>query len=191
MLVTKNDTRMVELDEQGWPIKLDLKYGTPDNIVGKVIYNAPRCLLREEAVISLRRAIEIAAGIGHTFLIYDAYRPTEAQEKLWEACPDERYVADPKKGSNHGRGVAVDLTLLDREGNPLDMGTPFDDMRQESHHGAQTISREAQINRHMLMGIMTLAGWDWFSTEWWHYQLPQTQDYPLISDAETGMPPMM
>jgi D-alanyl-D-alanine dipeptidase len=96
--------------------------------------------------------------------------------------PDEQYVANPAKGSNHSRGVAVDLTLVDSEGRELDMGTPFDDFTVQSHHGNQDISLKAQQNRFLLLGIMSAAGWDFYQCEWWHYQLFDPKRFVLLSD---------
>ena len=63
------------------------------------------------------------------------------------------------------------------------MGTDFDAFTPLSHHGAMDISATAQRNRHLLMGIMTTAGWDFYRNEWWHYQLFDSRDYPLLSDS--------
>ncbi len=78
----------------------------------------------------------------------------------------------------------MDLTLLDSDGAPLDMGTPFDAFTELSHHGAEGVSDAAQRNRFLLLGLMSTAGWDFYSKEWWHYQLFDPRRYPLISDAE-------
>lgn len=118
--------------------------------------------------------------------IFDAFRPTEAQWRLWEHTPDPEFLADPRRGSPHSRGVAVDLTLIDKEGRALDMGTPFDDFTSASHHGAPGLSPEVERNRYLLLGIMTTAGWDFYRNEWWHYQLFNPRSYPLWSDAAAG-----
>ena len=94
--------------------------------------------------------------------IYDAFRPTEAQWKLWEHTPDENFIANPKKGSPHSRGVAIDLTLVNKNNNDLDMGTTFDNFTSKSFHGDISISKEAQKNRFILLGIMSDSGWDFY-----------------------------
>ena len=110
------------------------------------------------------------------------FRSTEAQQKLWKHTPDEKFLAHPRKGSPHSRGVAVDLTLADASGVPLDMGCKFDTFNRISYHGATEISEEARKNRLTLLGLMTESGWDFFRNEWWHYQLFSPEDYPLIDD---------
>ena len=128
--------------------------------------------------------------MGYGLLILDAFRPTEAQWRLWNHTPDPNFVADPRRGSPHSRGVAVDLTLLDGSGRPLDMGTPFDDFTPRSFHSERGISAESQHNRCLLLGIMTAAGWDFYQNEWWHYQLFTARDYPLLSDRDAPEPMM-
>ena len=165
-------------------VKVALAYATPQNFTGKPVYVSSKAWLHENAKNALYRAADHAAVMGYELLVLDAYRPTEAQWKLWDHTPDATFVADPKIGSPHSRGVAVDLTLLDRHGHALDMGTPFDDFTPQSFHSDRSISAEAQRNRCLLLGIMTAAGWDFYQKEWWHYQLFASRDYPLIGDKD-------
>jgi len=118
------------------------------------------------------------------FRIFDAYRPQEAQRKLWAHTPDPNFLADPARGSAHSRGVAVDLTLIGEDGQDLDMGTEFDAFTPLSFHANTEVSLEAQKNRFLLLGIMSAAGWDFYRNEWWHYQMFNARaKYPLISDS--------
>lgn len=169
----------------------DLAYATPQNVTGKPVYAHPHCYLHKEAHGKLLTAFDLANAQGYALKIFDAFRPQEAQQKLWDFCPDPTYVCPPKKGSPHSRGVAVDLTLVDQKtGKDLDMGTPFDDFTLLSHHKNTEISQEAQQNRCLLLGIMNLAGWDFFTNEWWHYQLFHAREkYNLLydRDLETSM----
>jgi D-alanyl-D-alanine dipeptidase len=146
--------------------------------------------LRRTAAQHLQRAIALAAPLGLRLRIFDALRPTEAQWVLWNARPDPEFLADPRRGSPHSRGVAVDLTLLDRVGRELDMGTPFDAFTPRSHHGDISVSVEAQQNRLLLLGLMTAAGWDFYRNEWWHYQLFDPRRFPLVADADLPEPMM-
>jgi D-alanyl-D-alanine dipeptidase len=177
-----------EITESGDGVDIALSYATLNNFTGKSIFRSDaRCFLHEVAATHLKRAVELADAIGFRIKIFDAYRPTEAQWKLWEHTPDPDFLADPAKGSPHSRGVAIDLTLLDKATNQeLDMGTPFDAFTPLSYHGSLAVSKQAQINRHILLGIMSAAGWDFYSKEWWHYQLFNSREYPLLSDAEAG-----
>lgn len=172
-------------------LDISLAYGTPHNFTGQLIYQNPVCYLHQEAAVLLEKARCLALSQNLGLRVYDAFRPTEAQWKLWEHVPDPDYVADPRKGSPHGRGIAVDLTLYSlKSQEALDMGTDFDDLREKSHHGRADISTEAQKNRYLLLGIMMSAGWDLYMNEWWHYQLFKAQTYPLLSDREAPEPMM-
>lgn len=179
--------RLVEITPARHGVRIDLKYATADNFTGKPVYAADaRCFLHPEAESCLQRAVALASAQRYHFLIFDAYRPPEAQWKLWNHTPDPDFLADPRRGSPHSRGVAIDLTLCREDGTPLDMGTAFDAFTPLSHHGNQKISAEAQRNRLLLMGIMATAGWDFYRNEWWHYQLFNSRQYPLVTDAEAG-----
>lgn len=181
---------LVPVDAARSGIVVSLAYGTPDNLSGRPIYRNPVCLLHAEAAGKLAAAVTLAAAVGLRLKIFDAYRPPEAQWRLWEACPDPTFVADPRRGSPHSRGVAIDLTLIDGAGRELEMGTGFDAVVDQSHHARTDVSVEAQRNRLLLLGIMTAAGWDNYSKEWWHYQLFDARRYPLVADGAMA-PPMM
>ena len=172
------------------PVAFDLVYATPRNFTGKPVYTDPLCYLHEDALPYLERAIKLAGELGLGFVIFDAFRPSEAQFKLWEHSPDPDFLSPPKIGSPHSRGVAVDLTLARPDGQPLEMGTGFDEFTELSHHGALGIAPEAQRNRAILLGIMIAAGWRHYEKEWWHYQLADARSYPLIGDGELGHPMM-
>jgi zinc D-Ala-D-Ala dipeptidase len=163
-------------------LAFDLKYATADNIAGYAIYTEARALLHPVAASALQRSLDIARLAGFTLLILDAWRPQQAQWHLWNACPDASYVVPPAQGSNHSRGVAIDLTLLDSEGNALDMGTAFDAMEDQSHPFHPDVPQQAQRNRLMLNAIMLGGGFVGMPTEWWHFELPDAGRYPLLDD---------
>ncbi len=180
----------MEIEATAPGIRLSLAYATAGNFTGRPVYARPRCYLHSRAADCLFHARDLAAAEELELLIFDAFRPTEAQERLWAHTPDPEFLAPPERGSPHSRGVAVDLTLVDRAGRPLDMGTDFDAFTPLSHHGAAGISAEVARNRYLLLGLMTTAGWDFFRNEWWHYQLFNARDYPLLSDRDLPAPMM-
>ncbi|ORM61975.1 D-alanyl-D-alanine dipeptidase [Pantoea rodasii] len=163
-------------------LAFDLKYATTDNITGHAIYCEARALLHPEAACALQKSVEVARLAGLTLLVFDAYRPQQAQWHLWDACPDADYVVPPATGSNHSRGVAIDLTLVDDAGNVLDMGTAFDSMEDLSHPFHPDVPQQAQRHRLMLNAIMLAGGFVGMPTEWWHFELPNAQRYPLLED---------
>jgi len=177
---------MIPIFPPDFDVEIDIKYAGSDNFTGRPVYKAAKCFLHPEAAACLAKAVSLAKPLGLRFLIFDAFRPSGAQWKLWEHTPDPDFLADPAKGSPHSRGAAVDLTLIDRTGKALDMGTAFDAFTPLSHHGRTDISPVAQQNRLLLLGIMTAAGWDFYRNEWWHYQLFNSRNYRLLSDVEAG-----
>jgi D-alanyl-D-alanine dipeptidase len=181
---------MVEITGADFDVEIALAYATAENITGQPIYRQAACYLHERAAGKLKAAIALAGPIGLRLKIFDAFRPAEAQWKLWAAFPSDEFVADPRRGSPHSRGVALDLTLIDGRGRELDMGTGFDDLRPISHHARTDIPAEAQRNRFTLMGIMSAAGWDFYKNEWWHYQLFNARDYPVVDQAKLPKPLM-
>lgn len=177
---------LVEIYKGDYGVSIDMKYATVDNFTGQPVYKRSACFLHPEAADKLKKAAAIAAAQGFNIRIFDAYRPTEVQQILWNHTPDPDFLAPPERGSAHSRGIAVDITLIDADGNDLDMGTAFDAFTPLSYHGDLTISAAAQRNRLLLLGIMTAAGWDCYLKEWWHYQLFNSRNYPLLSDVEAG-----
>lgn len=178
---------LVEITPASHDVRIELKYATKDNFTHKAVYrSSAKCYLHTEAAAALSRAVVLAKTQGYRFIVYDAFRPSEAQWKLWEHTPDPNFLADPRRGSPHSRGVAVDLTLCSWDFTPLDMGTEFDEFDVRSHHGRLDVNAQAQRNRLLLMGIMTSAGWDFYRNEWWHYQLFNSRSYPVISDKDAG-----
>ena len=175
--------RLVEL-KPNEELIINLTYATENNISGKKVYKNHRCFIHEDAVPALNQVIELIKPFGMKLKVFDAYRPKAAQIKLWECCPDPRYVADPEVGSVHNRGVAIDITLVDSNGQDVDMGTPFDDFTEQSHHGNTEVSIKAQQNRWFLAGIMSYCGWEINPYEWWHYQINTYENYPLILQNE-------
>lgn len=181
---------LTRISSPEYDVDLALAYATADNITGKPIYRQAACWLHGDATVALVRAIELARELDLKFRIFDAYRPVEAQWQLWNHNPDPNFLADPRRGSPHSRGVAIDLTLVRRsDGSALEMGTPFDDFSAHAYHNCAALAPEIRRNRYLLLGLMASAGWDHYLNEWWHYQLYNPRTYPLLWDsaARTGM----
>jgi len=153
--------------------KYDWKYATINNFTQQILYKNPAAYVRIQAAQALQ-LIEIdlkEQGIG--LLIFDAYRPYSVTKKMWEAVPDNRYAANPAKGSNHNRGAAIDVSLYNlQSGDPLQMPTLFDDFSEKAHHNYMQLPQEILTNRSILKNIMTKYGFMALETEWWHYYLP-------------------
>ena len=175
---------LVRVTPQSHDVVIELIYASDSNFTGRVIYDHPSCFLHPNAEACLRKAVTAARSLGFRLKIFDAFRPQEAQEALWAFAPDPDYIADPKEGSNHTRGVALDLTLVDAQGHALDMGTRVDTMSAESHHFHAAHPAAVQVNRMRLLTVMLEAGFVHHPREWWHYQLPDAKNFPLIDSGD-------
>ena len=168
-------------------IRLDLRYATPDNFTGVAVYPVARCLLRRDAAERLARVQRRLQADGFGLLVWDCYRPLGVQERFWALVPDERYVARPQRengrpvaGSKHNRGAAVDVTLVDATGRPLEMPTGFDDFSERAHRDAANVKPAARANAARLESAMTAEGFQPLPSEWWHFDAPGWQAYDLL-----------
>ena len=169
----KNDSlkKMVELKTIVPNIQYDLRYSTTNNFMHQQVYkNGSRTYLRLVVARALARVQDELNEKNLSLKTWDAYRPYNVTEKMWEMIKDERYVADPKKGSGHNRGIAVDLTIIDRTtGKELDMGTGFDNFTDTAHQDFKNLSSEILANRTLLKTVMEKNGFVALPTEWWHF----------------------
>ena len=172
---------LVELTTIIPTIKIDLIYATDRNFTGKKIYTNPRCMLLKNVADKLACVQHELSKMGLGLLIWDAYRPLQAQKKLWEICPDSRYVCPPEKGGKHTRGTTVDLTLIRLiDGMQLEMPTGFDDFSPKAAADYADVSPAAKKNRALLQQIMCKYGFTIFRTEWWHFDIKDWQQYPVL-----------
>lgn len=173
-------------------VLLDIRYAGEHNFVGKPIdgYLAPYAVMTTQAADALKKAADTFREMGYRLKIFDAYRPQSAvkhfvrwsqdaddmkmqaefypEYKTKSRIVDEGYIA---RNSSHMRGSAVDLTLVDMDGNELDMGTCFDYFGKRSWHGAKGLTQEQEENRELLKNVMEANGFRPFEQEWWHYRL--------------------
>ncbi len=174
-----NDTTFVNLKEYSNDFVYNMKYATEDNFLKSKVYDCEACYLRYKTVKALINANEKFLKKGFRIMLFDCYRPLAIQKKMWEIVSNPNYVADPKKGSIHNRGGAVDITLVDLQGKELDMGTTFDFFGIEASHNFETLSDEIKANRKLLRKIMTQNNFKIFESEWWHYILKNAQKDPI------------
>lgn len=176
----KNIHNLVDISTLNPKIVIDIKYATDDNFVGRKLYSQPKAFLRAEVAAQLDKIQKILELEGLGLKIWDAYRPHGVQRILWSMVPDERYVADPKKGSSHNRGAAVDLTLVDAAGNELEMPTKFDDFTHKAHRNYADLSPEVLKNRERLASVMIAHGFTPLETEWWHFNYTSSIDCGIL-----------
>lgn len=173
---------MVELKEMIPDIHYDLRYATPNNFTSTQLYKANgKTFLRLPAARALCNVQNQLQQLGYGLKIYDAYRPYSVTKKMWELIHDERYVANPAKGSGHNRGLAVDLSIIElASGKELNMGTGFDNFTDTAHHSFKQLPSGALKNRALLRGFMEQNGFKALETEWWHYSWPNDKNYEVL-----------
>lgn len=201
---------LVDIQSLDDEIEVMLKYATEDNFVGQNMYGTLRkAFFRPhfaKKIVEAQRLLRERHS-DYSLLIYDAARPLSVQKRMRKAVegtPLTAYVADGARGGRHNYGVAVDLTIIDSNGQPLDMGAPFDHFGREAWIGTDKnttlasykayvewqrkegiISDEAARNRTLLLEVMDAVGLRPYAKEWWHYQerisMPRTREiYPLL-----------
>jgi zinc D-Ala-D-Ala dipeptidase len=174
---------LVELTARDAGLKLDLRYATTNNFTGRALYREARAFLQADAASALKRAASSARAAGYGLTIFDAYRPWRVTKKLWDATPPSQrdFVANPKKGSRHNRGCAIDLSLHDlATGALVEMPTPFDDFTAKADRSYGGASAEATANRARLQTWMEAEGFIGLSNEWWHFDYRDWEKYPVL-----------
>lgn len=173
----------VELKSMIPNLQYDIRYATTHNFTGRQLYQkGSETFLRRPAALALQQVQIALASRGLALKIWDAYRPYAATQLMWNLIGDERYVANPAKGSGHNRGLAVDVTLIDvQTGKELDMGTPYDHFSDTAHHSFSGLPPQVLQNRQLLKQVMEAAGFNALATEWWHYAWPNNRGYDVMN----------
>ena len=165
-------------------ILTDIRYATPRNFTGKTVYSKNECYVHKDLAPTLNTIQKELNRKGLGLKIWDAYRPREAQQIFWDLVHDKRYVSHPSKGyRTHMRGIAIDVTLIDlKTKKELVMPTKFDDFSKKAHaKNTEGISQEALTNRNQLQKIMLDHEFITIPSEWWHFQLKNWKEYPILT----------
>ena len=174
---------LVEIVKLDTTIKLDIRYATKNNFLGKPVYKQARAFLQRPAAEALVRVNQALREKGYGVMIFDGYRPWSVTKVLWDSTPKEKkiYVADPAVGSRHNRGCAVDLTLYElKTGQAMKMPSAYDEMTERSHPDYACATPEATRLRDLLIAAMREEGFTVFQTEWWHYDHPDWKEYAIL-----------
>ncbi len=168
----------------------DVRYATTNNFTHQVLYTNHSLYLREGPANGLKMAQDELSKKGLALKLFDAYRPYKVTCKMWQLVSDRHYVSNPRNGSNHNRGLAVDVTLIDlKTGKELDMGTGYDNFTDSAHHDFYTLPAAVLTNRRLLKQTMRKYGFGHVPSEWWHYQWHNDIGYEVldIDFKELGM----
>ena len=180
---TSDKNTLVNLKKVIPDVILDLKYGTCNNFTGTKLYKyAATTYLRKEVAFALLKVNDDLKNVGFGLKIFDAYRPYSVTKLMWDIVHDERYVANPLKGSGHNKGIAVDLTIINMNTlNELKMGTAFDNFTDSAHHSfTKNLPLEIIANRSLLKSTMEKYGFKSLETEWWHYSFSSNENYEVM-----------
>lgn len=178
----KREADLIELVKLDPTIKLDIRYARTDNFVGKVVYPEARAFLQRPAAEALVRVHRKLAVQGLGLVIFDGYRPWRITKLFWEVTPEDKrkFVANPKNGSKHNRGCAVDLSIYDlKTGKILPMPSDFDEFTERASPDYQGGTAEETQNRELLRKLMEAEGFTVNANEWWHFDYKDWQDYAI------------
>jgi len=163
------------------PPLLEIRYASDNNFTGKQLYPFPGAWLRRDAAAALQMVIEELAEMQLGLKVFDAYRPPSAQRIMWETVGDPVFVSDPDGSrGKHTRGTAVDVTLIDRNGNELSMPTPFDELSIRAYRAYGGGTEEQTRNRQLLEDVMKRHGFEAFPYEWWHFDFTGWENRPAV-----------
>ena len=162
---------------------VELKYATSSNFTGSVVYDFTEVYLRYSTVLKLMDVQAELREQGLRLKVWDAFRPLEAQQKLWNAKPDPNYVSNPQTGRNtHSRGNTLDVTLVDAEGKELEMPTGFDDFTAYADRDFSDCTDAAAKNAELLQEVMEKHGFEGLQSEWWHFSEKTEYDIEKVFD---------
>lgn len=172
---------LVEITTGQTGIALDIRYATANNFMHRPMYKQSRAFVRKPVYDALLKVEAQLKPLGLGLKIFDAYRPYTVTVAFYEMAKDTNFVANPKTGSRHNRGCAVDLTLIDlKTGKDLPMPTGFDSFEKQAYSDYTDLSAEVIKNRALLKKVMEKNGFKQLKTEWWHFDFSGLKDYELL-----------
>jgi len=178
---TNPDKQLVELKKVIPGIVLDIRYATKNNFMKQVMYRQAKAFARRPLAAQLEKIQAELKTFGYGLKIYDAYRPYAITVAFYQKASNKAFVANPKSGSKHNRGCAVDLSLISlKTGKELEMPTPYDSFAPEASPTYTALSPEVLKNRDFLIAIMHKHGFRVIHNEWWHFDFIGWQKYELM-----------
>lgn len=175
-----NISGLVEVSKLDDSFIIDIKYASEDNFIGKSLYSVEKFILQMKTAKKLIVANNEFKRFGYRLKIFDGYRPLSVQKLMWSLVHNEDFVAPPTRGSVHNRGAAVDVTLVDKNGNEVEMPSGFDDFSEKAGIYFSNTSEKAIKNREFLACIMEKCGFNRIESEWWHFGDSEFIKYPLL-----------
>ena len=178
----KREAHLIELINLDPSIKLDIRYATENNFVGRAVYPQARAFLQGPAAKAVVRVHKKLKEKGLGIVIFDGYRPWTITKLFWDVVSEDKrkFVADPAKGSKHNRGCAVDLSIFDlKTGQLIDMPSGYDEFTERASPEYKGATAEQTANRELLRKLMEAEGFTVNPNEWWHFDYKSWQDYAI------------
>ena len=182
----KREAHLVELTSLDKTIKLDIRYATSNNFVGRPVYPEARAFLQKPAAKGVVEVHQKLKERGLGIVIFDGYRPWSITKLFWDVVAEDqrKFVADPAKGSKHNRGCAVDLSVFDlKTGELIDMPSGYDEFTERASPTYAGGTDKQRANRDMLRKLMEDVGFTVNPNEWWHFDYKNWQDYAIYDIA--------
>ncbi len=180
---------LVNLLDLASDIVPDMRYATKNNFLGQKLYDAPVCLLRQSVA---ERAVKAHLDLkrqGYRLRVYDCYRPLSVQKAMWKVKPVPGLVANPRTGSNHNRGAAIDAGLSTPDGREVKMPSEFDSFTKNAWSAYQGGPVELIEHRTILQNAMKKQGFTTIRREWWHFNAPHPKRYSILDVPLSGEAP--
>ncbi len=175
---------LVELIKLDSTIKLDIRYATANNFMKRRMYTEARAFLQRPAAEALVRAHARLKASGFGILVFDGYRPWSVTREFWDKTPrpKRKFVANPKKGSKHNRGCAVDCSLYDvKTGREIDMPSPYDDFTNKAAANYAGGTEQQRTARQLLRATLEAEGFTVNPDEWWHFDYKDWKEYRVMN----------
>tara|TARA_R110002072_G_scaffold118631_1_gene250731 strand:- start:142301 stop:142915 length:615 start_codon:yes stop_codon:yes gene_type:complete len=175
-------SNLIDIATVSTEFSYEMRYATPNNFIGEVLYDCSVCLLQPDVAEALAKANQFFCEKGYRIRLYDCYRPLDVQKKMWKKVPRPTYVSNPYgKGSIHNKGAAVDITLETLDGCFVDMGSDYDFFGRAAHIDNYNFSEEILNHRKLLFEGMRKFGFQTVRTEWWHFSFRRNGTYPILN----------
>jgi D-alanyl-D-alanine dipeptidase len=177
---------LVEIVKLDPTIRLDIRYATTNNFMGRSMYRQARAFLQRPAAEALVRAHQSLKPLGYGIVIFDAYRPWNVTRAFWDAATEEQrkieFVANPQKGSRHNRACAADVSLFELStGREVQMPSGYDEFTERAYPTYTGGSVEARARRDLLRQAMEAAGFTVYPAEWWHFDYKDWREYGILN----------
>ena len=180
----KRKPDLVELVNIDPTIRLDIRYASTNNFMQTPFYTQARAFMQRPAAEAVVHANAWLKPHGYGLLVHDAYRPWYITKMFWDGTPADKhaFVADPKEGSKHNRGCAVDITLYDlKTGHEVEMPSGYDEMSERAYADYKGGTEEQRRLRALLLTAMEAQGFAVYEFEWWHFDYKDWKEYPVMN----------